>query len=292
MKLFKLFLVGLLIIACSSSSGTEDNTEQIALVSELSYSTNSITLVSGNAGKSVAPTFNNGGDQNVRFLLGSQLPVQISIDSITGEISIAAGLATGSYTISVDAENSAGVAAFSNAFSVTITAAPTAPVSFSYSSSTLSVPNSQTRTSPSPSINNGGSAITDIKIFGATPEGVSINPTTGIITASDLAGEGTYHISVEVTNSIGSTTFSNVITLNRRKVDYSEDLHPLFSSKCTPCHVTGSQPKWVDFATAKSNIDNIINRAITIGDMPQGGPQLPQADKDLILQWKTDGLLE
>jgi uncharacterized repeat protein (TIGR01451 family) len=82
------------------------------------------------------------------------------------------------------------------------------------------------------------------------------------------------------------------------KVTFNNDIKPLVTASCTPCHVTGgTQPKkWDVYATAKANISAMIDRVSRAqgapGFMPNGGTKLSDADIALLKQWVTDGLLE
>ncbi len=82
------------------------------------------------------------------------------------------------------------------------------------------------------------------------------------------------------------------------KVTYDIDIKPIFLMNCAPCHIAGgSQPKkWDVYATAKSNVNAIIDRTNrapgSSGFMPNGGTKLSDVDLALLNQWVTDGLLE
>jgi len=82
------------------------------------------------------------------------------------------------------------------------------------------------------------------------------------------------------------------------KVTFNNDIKPLVTASCTPCHVTGgTQPKkWDVYATAKANINTMIDRVSraqgSSGFMPSGGTKLSDANIALLNQWVTDGLLE
>lgn len=76
-------------------------------------------------------------------------------------------------------------------------------------------------------------------------------------------------------------------------VTFTNDIKPIFDTKCANCHVTGtpSGAPW-DFTTyqgIKDNTTEINNRALVIKDMPQGGPPLSQTEIDLIKCWLDAG---
>jgi hypothetical protein len=167
----------------------------------------------------------------------------------------------------------------------------TAPVSIFYSTDTLLVLNSQTAFSGEPELENGGAKVTNFSLIGTIPTGISVDAKTGVIRATDDSPEGRYSLDLELENSAGKSSFTNVLQIIRRKVEFKNDLKTLFNTRCTPCHVFGVEGNWLLYNEAKSNIDTIILRSITNADMPPSSP-LPQSEKDLILQWKVDGLLE
>jgi hypothetical protein len=74
------------------------------------------------------------------------------------------------------------------------------------------------------------------------------------------------------------------------KVTFKE-VTPLLSQKCESCHSGYSS-----YQTAKGKVDQYIAR-VSLPDnnplrMPKAAPALGQAEKDLLLKWKVDGLLE
>jgi hypothetical protein len=66
----------------------------------------------------------------------------------------------------------------------------------------------------------------------------------------------------------------------------------LINAKCTSCH-SGAAPAGGRDWTVNCNVVNnktlINNRAVVIGDMPQGGPQLTTAEKAIITDWINAG---
>ena len=81
-----------------------------------------------------------------------------------------------------------------------------------------------------------------------------------------------------------------------------QDVKFVFENICTQCHSNppqnGAPMPLVTFANVKSAVETrgLIDRISRMegadGLMPLGGPRLPQATIDLIVQWKNDGLLE
>lgn len=134
-------------------------------------------------------------------------------------------------------------------------------------------------------------------VSGATPgSGNSIAHTLTV--TGEVAGTASYLITPTANGTIGSPV-TVTITVNPAIaiVTYTVNIKPLLVNSCTPCHVTGgSNPKWDNYATAKSNINGILNRVQResgeAGFMPVGGPKLSAANISLLKKWVTDGLLE
>lgn len=77
---------------------------------------------------------------------------------------------------------------------------------------------------------------------------------------------------------------------NCNKVTFTE-VKPLLSGKCVSCH-----PGYDTFQVAKGRIDSYIER-VGLPDnnplrMPKSAPPLAQNEKELLLKWKLDSLLE
>jgi len=73
-------------------------------------------------------------------------------------------------------------------------------------------------------------------------------------------------------------------------------LKNLFVLKCNRCHGGQSPAALKDWSVDCVIIDNrelINNRAVIIGDMPRGGPELSTAEKEIITGWlAAGGLIE
>ncbi|MDP2890352.1 MAG: PKD-like domain-containing protein [Bacteroidota bacterium] len=134
-------------------------------------------------------------------------------------------------------------------------------------------------------------------VSGATAgSGSSIAQTLTLTGA--IAGTATYVITPTGNGTKGSPV-SVIITVNPGIVivNYTSNIKPLLVNSCTPCHVAGgSNPKWDNYATAKSNINGILDRvqreSSAAGFMPVGGPKLSAANIALLKKWVDDGLLE
>ena len=90
------------------------------------------------------------------------------------------------------------------------------PTALIYSPATQPVSFAASTSSVAPSVANGNSAVTTYAIANASslPTGISINATTGVLTAAPATTPGTYAISVSATNDAGTATFANVYTFS------------------------------------------------------------------------------
>jgi uncharacterized membrane protein len=80
------------------------------------------------------------------------------------------------------------------------------------------------------------------------------------------------------------------------KVNYTDDVKPIITSKCTNCHgdpnTNGAPTSYVTYTQVKNDINKILSRINNVANpMPQGG-LMEQSLRDKIQQWKNDGLLE
>jgi uncharacterized membrane protein len=81
-----------------------------------------------------------------------------------------------------------------------------------------------------------------------------------------------------------------------------QDVRFVFENICTQCHSNPPQngapmplDTYINVRNAVLNrplLDRISREEGTSGAMPLGGPRLPQATIDLIIQWNENGLLE
>ena len=80
------------------------------------------------------------------------------------------------------------------------------------------------------------------------------------------------------------------------KSNFEENIKPLVSTSCSPCHTTGNKSKLLEFAVAKEQADDIIRRInLTPADkgfMPFKHPKLSDSAIAVFVKWKADGLLE
>lgn len=88
------------------------------------------------------------------------------------------------------------------------------PQSVTYSPSSASTLQGTAVSSAVPTVADGGSPVTNFIIInaGSLPAGITINPTTGVLTADNSVGLGSYTTDVAATNANGSATFTGVFT--------------------------------------------------------------------------------
>jgi hypothetical protein len=89
-----------------------------------------------------------------------------------------------------------------------------APTAVSYSPGTQQVPYQTSASSAAPTVTSVNSVITNYAIAnaGSLPAGITINPTTGVLTAAASVLPGSYSVNVTATNSGGAATFTNAFT--------------------------------------------------------------------------------
>lgn len=262
--------------------------------SNLAYSPNTLTITEGNTGTSASPTVS--GTAPFTFAVSSAPASNaISINN-QGVISVANTIAKGTYTLSVSATNAGGTTNFANIYTVTVNAAPIAPANLTYVPASLSITQGNTSNSSTPSV-QGTAPITFSVSTSPTNNAITINA-QGVINVANTSPAGTFLVSVQASNSVGNTTFTNVYTVTvNAPTTFNTDIQPLIASKCTPCHVAGgSQQNFTVYNNAKTKITSILDRIQraqgSAGAMPQGGPALSTAEINLIKKWQTDGLKE
>jgi hypothetical protein len=173
-----------------------------------------------------------------------------------------------------------------------------APTELVYSPNTLTLEMGTAGTSATPTIEGTTPITYSISVSPDASGEITIDASTGVISASDKVAAGVYTAAVTATNSAGSKEFATAYTIEvTRKVNFEMDVLPIVQASCKPCNVSvGANTDYTDYAKAKPAADWIIERIkrdeTAQGFMPMGGTKL-EADKiALIEQWKADGLLE
>ena len=87
-------------------------------------------------------------------------------------------------------------------------------------------------------------------------------------------------------------------TAPKKIYNYTSDLQSTILANCSPCHIPprGNMLALDTYASAKTNIDNIITRINmtpgTRGFMPFKHDKLSDSVISIFVKWKADGLLE
>ena len=200
----------------ASSAGTYTVTNTLAAANGCAQvtSTASITL---NATPSTAFAYSGGtfcqtGTNPTPTVTGqtggtfSATPAGLSIDPATGAINLAAS-SIGTYAVTYAV---AGTCAASSSTTVTISTAPSAAFTFAAGSNCAGSAGTLT-----PSFGPGSSA----GMFTATPAGLSIDPSTGVVTLStSTAGTYTVTNSIAASGGCAAATASQTLTLNTAPV--------------------------------------------------------------------------
>ncbi|MBO6515742.1 MAG: DUF4958 family protein [Bacteroidia bacterium] len=172
------------------------------------------------------------------------------------------------------------------------------PSDLSYTPNTVSIKEGSSATSSAPEVQ--GTAPISFSITTAPDAGgaITVDASTGVITVSETTAAGTYKVSVDASNSAGSTSFTDAFTVEViAPINFTDDVAPIVSASCSPCHVDGgANTNYGVFANAESNANFIIDRIKrdegSAGFMPLNGTKLSDADIATIEQWKEDGLKE
>jgi uncharacterized membrane protein len=103
-------------------------------------------------------------------------------------------------------------------------------------------------------------------------------------------------------SSDNSDTLSNTPNPNTTVVTYKQNVKSIIDNNCISCHaavpVNGAPMSLVTYDQVKSAVQNLglISRiSLSNGNsslMPKGGPRLPQATIDVVVEWQQDGLLQ
>lgn len=261
--------------------------------SNLVYNPNSLTLNQGDAGNSVTPTI-SGTTPMSYSLSSSPASSSISINSSTGVITSGPSTPPGTYDISVTAINSVSSVNFTNVYTITIIGA-TLPSNLVYNPNSLSLTQGNAGSSVTPSV-SGTQPITYTHTVTPATTGITINSTTGVISANSSVPANTYSVDVHASNAAGTTDFTAIYSFDisaASLISFANDILPIITNKCNNCHTTGPQTIYTNYTNAFNNATVIYDRVTrtsgSAGAMPKNQPSLLQAEQDLILQWINDG---
>ncbi len=174
--------------------------------SGLTYSTNPATYVKGTAITPNTPS-NTGGVVTAYSVLPA-LPAGLTLSPTTGVISGTPTAVTATAVYTVTASNSGG----STTVGLTITVNDAAPAGLKYSTNPATYVKGTAIAANTPS--STGGAITAYSVLPALPAGLSLSPTTGVISGTPTAVTATAVYTVTGSNVTGSTTVGVTITVN------------------------------------------------------------------------------
>jgi len=203
-KCLGLFLSAILFLLCGCGGGSNPTPQYIQPPFNLTYTTSTADYIKGTPITANSPT--SAGGAAGSYSVSPALPAGLTLSTSTGVITgtPTAVTATASYTVT--ASNSAG----STTASLSITVNDQAPSGLSYTNGTAIyairvpiTPNSPTST---------GGAVTMYSVIPALPAGLSLSPTTGIISGTPATATATASYTVTASNTGGSTTATLTIT--------------------------------------------------------------------------------
>jgi 6-phosphogluconolactonase (cycloisomerase 2 family) len=193
----------------------------------LAYATNPAVYTISSA---IAPnTPSSGGGAVVSYSVAPPLPAGLSFDTTTGIVSGTPTAITAQGTYTVTATNTGG----SDTVGLVITVNDLPPANLTYSSNPAVYTKGVAITPNTPSHTGGG--VGQYSVLPALPAGLSLDPTTGIISGTPtglLTTAGTFVVTAQ--NSVGNTTASVSITINDVKPSgLSYSLNPAVYTKGT-----------------------------------------------------------
>ena len=197
-------------ITATNADGSTTTTYTITVndvaPSALTYSSNPAAYTSGVAIPSNTPTNSGGGV--MLYAVSPALPAGLTLNTSTGVIS-GTPLATSPTTLyTVTATNSGG----STTAQVSITVTGFAPISLSYSSNPAIYTKGTAITQNVPASSGGAAA--SYSLTPALPAGLTLDPTTGVISGTPTAVTLSASYTITAANTNGFTTASVSITVN------------------------------------------------------------------------------
>jgi hypothetical protein len=239
-----------------ATTSTLSYTIGIAAPTALNYTT-PVSYVEKSA---ITPNLPNpsGGSPTAYSTSVGSLPPGLLLDGVTGVISgTPTGPTVGVVTLTIKGTNSALPAGVPQIVSITVT--PAAPQTLGYSSPvTYTNGTAIANNSPNPT---GGTPTSYQIVAGILPSGLSIDPTTGIISGTPSAAtSGAVSITIRGSNATGSTTQVLSITVNDAAPTALNYTTPNTYVNGTPIQVNNPNPTG---GTPTSYI-------VTVGTLPAG----------------------
>jgi hypothetical protein len=184
----------------------------------LTYATNPAVYTRGVAIASNAPSHTGG--EVLAYVSSPSLPLGLVLDPVTGSLTGTPGSVTPAASYTVTATNSGG----STSASLMITVNDAAPRTLAYSSGTA-IYTKGVAISPNFPSNDGGVVIS-YGVSPGLPPGLSLSPSTGVVSGTPTAIAPAASYTVTGTNSGGSATAALTITVTN-----PPDVAPVFTSQ-------------------------------------------------------------
>jgi hypothetical protein len=176
----------------------------------LTYAT-PVVYVTGKSIPALIPTVTGGAVSS--YSVSSALPAGLTLDATTGIISGTPTTVTAKDNYQVTATNNVGSTAF--AVSITINdgsiTTGVAPANLTYTTPVVYITG---KSIPALSPTVTGGAVSSYSVSPALPAGLSLDPTTGIISGTPTTVTAKENYLVTATNANGSTTYAVSITIN------------------------------------------------------------------------------
>ena len=184
---------------CGSSHGTQPPV--------LSYSTTNAVYTRGTAITPNVPT--DSGGAATSYAVTPALPTGLSLNSTTGVISGTPSAVTALATYAVTASNAGG----NSSVTVSITVNDIAPSGLTYSLNPAVYAAAASISPDTPSWSAAGGTPTSFAVMGSLPQGLSVDPTTGVLSGTPAAQTAQESYTITASNTGGSTSTSLVITV-------------------------------------------------------------------------------